>query len=69
MDGVLCFTNGTMSEHRVVKDILNLYCKATCMEINIDKPTMCFHGVSIRVEQDIKDLYNFQSINFSDGFK
>jgi hypothetical protein len=44
---------------KVLKDVLNLYCKVMGMEINVDKSTLCFNGVSKRVEQDIKDLYNF----------
>lgn len=39
------------------------------MEINVDKLVMCFNGVPERVESDTKELYNFQTLNFNDGFK
>jgi hypothetical protein len=50
MDDLLCFTNGSMLEGRVLKYILNLYCNVTRMEVNVDRSMLCFNGVPERVE-------------------
>lgn len=45
VDGVVLFGMGTKREEKKFKEILDLYSKATGMEVDIDKSSILFNGL------------------------
>lgn len=46
MDDLMLFGHGFMNELEKLKDLLNLYCKATWMEINQNKSLLLFNELA-----------------------
>jgi hypothetical protein len=59
VDDVLLFTNGSLVEGHVLKEILALYKKSMGMMIKLDKSLLCFNKVEIRLKEEQLEAFQF----------
>jgi hypothetical protein len=64
---ILCYCID--SKGRVLKDILEILCDATCMIINVQKFSIYFPIAEEGVCQVIDGIFNFSSFHLSDKLK
>jgi hypothetical protein len=69
VDDVLCFTQGSMIDLNSLKEVLDIYCKDTSMEINVDKSCLITHCLSNISSQQIYNLLPFPKKELEIGFK
>jgi hypothetical protein len=69
VDDVLLFSNGLEAEGRKLQEILQLYCKATSMEINFMKSVIFLNALGDENEQLLKYLFPFRNLKLQDGLK
>jgi len=48
---------------------LELFCKATCMSINLEKSSLCMWGVTEQENDYITQLFPYQVIELEHGLK
>jgi hypothetical protein len=56
-------------KERVLNEILALYKKSMRMMINLDKYLLCFNKVEIILKEEQLETFQFQEIDFNEGFK
>jgi len=69
VDDVLIFCSGSRRDAETLKDILNLFSKATGMEFNIRKSTISSNLLNDREINRLKDFFPFESKPIEDGLK
>jgi hypothetical protein len=69
VDHVLLFGNGTLREAFKFKKILEIYGKATRMEINAQKSAISLNNVPQGQEDIIVRSFSFQNTDFNKSFK
>lgn len=52
-----------------MQEILDLYCTATGMELNIQKSSNCFNRLDVEEKQGLISIFPFRALDFRDGFK
>jgi uncharacterized protein YciU (UPF0263 family) len=57
IDDILLFLNRTEREARKLKEILDIFCVATGMEVNSQKSAYCFYGLREEVEGRLRNLF------------
>jgi hypothetical protein len=68
-DDVLLFGHGSVREAQMYKEHLELYCKATSMEVNQLKSSISFNGLGDEVIERIQHLLHFRFVQLQDGLK
>jgi hypothetical protein len=69
VDDVLIMTKASIEEWQVIEKILCDFCGATGPLINLQKSTFHYNGVQHEVLESIKDIYHYNFIELSEGFK
>ena len=69
MDDVLIFCSGSRGETRALQDILDLFSKATGMEINFGKSTLTTHLLRPEEEAELRRLFPIISAGLDEGLK
>jgi hypothetical protein len=69
IDDVLLFCFGSEREGQCFKNILHLYNKATCMEINENKSVVYTVGLEGIQDLGIGGCFPFQHLDMSEGVK
>eukprot|EP00253_Pinus_taeda_P015021 PITA_15021 len=69
VDDILLFTNGNLDEVKELKAILDLFMKATGMQINIRKSQCILEGFSRNERAQIAASLPFESFSMDDPFK
>eukprot|EP00253_Pinus_taeda_P010381 PITA_10381 len=69
VDDILLFTNGNLDEVKELKAILELFMKATGMQINIRKSQCILEGFSRNERAQIITSLPFESLSMDDPFK
>eukprot|EP00253_Pinus_taeda_P030883 PITA_30883 len=69
VDDILLFTNGNLDEVKELKAILELFMKATGMQINIRKSQCILEGFSRNERAQINTSLPFESLSMDDPFK
>lgn len=69
VDDILLFTNGNMNEIKELKTILDLFMKATGMQINYRKSQLILEGFSRHEKSQISSILPFDMYNLEDPFK
>jgi hypothetical protein len=67
--GILIFCYCTKVEGKVVKNIMDLFCGATCMVINLCKSSMYFPEFEVASHQYMSALFSLPSHNLHGGLK
>jgi hypothetical protein len=68
-DDVLLLSNGSESEGKVFQDILQLYCKASGMEVNVLKSAVGFMELREEVVARLQEAFPFAPLYYWGGFK
>ncbi len=68
-DDVLIFCSGSRRDSTSVREILYLFSKATGMEINVNKSTLCTHRLSEEEIIDFRGSFPFLVIDIEAGLK
>jgi len=66
---IFIFGHGSLTGLRSIREILNLYCKATGLEINMRKSSLLLSGVSENVKAQIEILYTMNVMELDHGIK
>jgi hypothetical protein len=69
VDDVLLFCYCMEVEGRQYKEILDLFCDATSMLVNVNKSALYFPVVEARIRCILIDVFSFPSYKLVDGFK
>ena len=69
VDDVLIFCSGTRGESRLLQEILELFSKATGMEINNDKSSLTTHMLRPEEEADLMRFFPFNTAGLDEGLK
>jgi hypothetical protein len=69
VDDVTCFINGTLKDITSLHGVLDLYCRATCMEINVDKHCLILNDLPNNFAQQIGGLLPFTRKDLQYEFK
>jgi len=69
VDDILIFCSGIRGESRILRDILDLFSKATGMDINVGKSSLMTHKLSQREVADIIGLFPFTISGMDEGIK
>jgi len=69
VDDVLIFCSGSRGDTRVLKDILDLFTKATGMEINATKSTLTTHLLRPEALEDLTRVFPFNTVDLDAGLK
>ena len=69
VDDILIFCSGIRGESRVLQEILDLFSKATGMEINEGKSSLTTHMLSQVEEAELKRFFPFSSAGLEEGLK
>ena len=69
VDDVLIFCSGSKGESKVLKEILDLFSKATGMEINAGKSSLTTHMLRPKEESELLRLFPFSSAGLEVGLK
>jgi hypothetical protein len=52
----------------VIDEILTVFCKATGLEVNLQKSTFHYYGIHREVLEYFKDIFPYNFADLSDGF-
>jgi len=69
VDDVLLIGKGTMEEWVVLKDILDLFCRASCMEISSKKSNFHYNLINQSKLDTFKSMFGFVTTSLDEGFK
>jgi hypothetical protein len=69
VDNVLCFAQGTQRDLSALKGMLDLFCKATGMQTNMDKSCLLSHNLPDQVVKYILNLLPFPQKESKCGLK
>jgi hypothetical protein len=69
VDDVLCFTQGTNRDISTLKGVLDLYCKAIRMVVNLEKYCMCHFSILDPLLQVMRNTIPFQVKDMENRFK
>lgn len=69
VDDVLIFYQCQGIDGKVLKEILDLFCDATGMVVNLTKPTIYFLWVDLHLRIELSNIFNFPHGNLEEGFK
>jgi len=69
VDDVLIFCSGTRGESRTLRDILDLFSKATGMEINAEKSSLTTHRMRPEEVNEISEYFPFTITGLDGGLK
>eukprot|EP00253_Pinus_taeda_P023384 PITA_23384 len=69
VDDILLFTNGSLNEIKELKNILDLFMKATGMQINFRKSQLITEGLHRNEETQISALLPFEVLSMENPFK
>eukprot|EP00253_Pinus_taeda_P018177 PITA_18177 len=69
VDDILLFTNGNLNEIRELKNILDLFMKATGMQINYRKSQLITEGLNRLEKNQISSLLPFDVLSMENPFK
>ena len=69
VDDVLIFCSGTRGESRVLQEILDLFSKATGMEINIGKSTLTTHLLRPEEVAELLRFFPYNTAGLEEGIK
>ena len=67
VDEIFIFCSGLVRELCALDDILNIFSKATCMDINVGKSTVIPYLLSREEERVLSELFPFHTIAFEEG--
>jgi hypothetical protein len=68
VDDVIIMTNANLSEWTKIHKIINTFCIVSGMMINYQKSNFLVTGVGDATLDELKSLYNIESIDLSEGF-
>jgi len=57
---ILCFSQGSERDLLVLKYVLNLYCKATCTVLNLDKSCIYYNSIPDLIKIVLKTILPYQ---------
>ena len=69
VDDAILFGAGTLSEWQHYKHILDTFCSATSMEINVEKSSFLFNNIDEVTKQQIFNILPYKMEPISAGFK
>jgi hypothetical protein len=69
VDDILYFSHGSHQDLEVLKGILDLYSKATSMQINEGKSCLLSNNFPAPISQAMSNLFHFPHKVLDDGFK
>eukprot|EP00253_Pinus_taeda_P023181 PITA_23181 len=69
VDDILIFLNGSVRDLTSLNEILNLFCRATGMEINREKSTISLSACTIQESQIASQNFPFQATDLMGGLK
>lgn len=69
VDEVLIFCSGFRGDSRALRDILDLFSKATGMEINVEKSTLTTHLLRPAEVEEISRIFPFNTVGLDEGLK
>jgi hypothetical protein len=69
VDDIFCCLHDSQRNLSALKDLLNLFCSATGMKINMEKSCLLLHHCENEEEASIANTFPAQRKNFSDGLK
>ena len=69
VDDVLIFCSGTRGDTRALQGILELFAKATGMEINFCKSSLTTHLLRPEEEAELSRIFPFNTAGLDDGLK
>ena len=69
MDDVLIFCSGDRRDTRILKEILELFSKATGMDINVGKSTITTHLLRPEEELELIENFPFNIVGLDVGLK
>lgn len=69
VDDVLIFCSGSRGDLRAIQDIMDLFSKATRMEINAEKSTLTTHLLRPGEVEEIIGIFPFNTVDLDEGLK
>ena len=69
MDEVMLFGASSFQDFKALKEILNVYCEATKMEINLFKYSMMLNCISEKIVVQLEGSYPIRKCNDKESFK
>ena len=69
VDDIMIFCSGDRRDTRVLKEILDLFSKATGMEINVEKSTLTTHLLGPEEELELLETFPFNNSGLDVGIK
>jgi hypothetical protein len=69
VDDVLIMSKALIEEWKVIEKILCVFCRATGLVINLQKSTFHYYGVQQEVLDSFKDIYPYNFVELSEGFR
>jgi hypothetical protein len=69
VDDVLIFYDGQRGDFETLSNVLALFSRATCMQINVKKFTLSLSNMSVEEIMVYKSLFSFEVKDFDLGIK
>jgi hypothetical protein len=69
VDDIMIFGQGSSKEMKSIKKILDIYCKATVMEVNMTKSLMLFNVLEEEVKMQVLNLFPMNYVELDQGVK
>jgi hypothetical protein len=69
MDDIMLFGHGFVKELEKLKELLDLYCKVACMEINMNKSLMSFNNLIDDIKAQAKIIFPMKTCVLDQGVK
>jgi hypothetical protein len=69
VDDVLIMTRASLQEWKEIDNILNIFCRATGMLVNLTKSTFHHSGIQGEVLENFKEVFPYNFVDLSEGFR
>lgn len=69
VDDIFIFFNGSVRDLTSLNEVLNLFCRTTRMEINIEKYTISLSDCTLQESQLATQYFPYQATNLMEGLK
>jgi hypothetical protein len=69
VDDIFCSVNGARGDIKALRKILNRYCLATCMSINLEKSCIILNNFSETESNEMRNILPAQRKNIDESFK
>jgi hypothetical protein len=69
VDDVLIMSKASIEEWKVIDEILNVFCRATSLVVNLQKSTFHYFGIQQEVIDSFKDIFPYNFVDLSEGFR